>query len=62
MMRTTLYQAAQKHADAFAMVLAQGLGDEDRQASRHEKSDRSFGTPVVVIMHRIRWTRPRSRG
>jgi hypothetical protein len=36
-----------EHADAFvAMVLAQGLGDEDRQASRHEKTHRRFGTPV----------------
>ena len=28
------------------MVLAQGLGDADRQASRHEEGDRSIGTPA----------------
>jgi hypothetical protein len=27
-------------------VLAQGLGDADRQASREEKGDRGAGTPV----------------
>ena len=33
--------------DAFEeMVLAQGLGDEDRQASRHEEGDRSAGPPA----------------
>ena len=42
--RHTDGEAAQKHADAFdEMVLAQGLGDEDRQASRDEKGDRSAG-------------------
>jgi transposase len=36
-----------EHADAFvAMVLAQGLGDEDRQVSRHEKSHRRIGPPA----------------
>ena len=40
MMRAMLYEAAPEHAGAFdAMVLAQGLGDGDRQVSRHEKSD-----------------------
>jgi len=35
------------HAAAFKeMVLAQGLGDADRQAPRDEKGNRSFGTPV----------------
>ena len=35
------------HAAAFKeMVLAQGLGDADRQASRDEKGDRGLGTPV----------------
>ena len=28
------------------MVLAQSLGDADRQASRDEKGDRGPGTPV----------------
>src|SRR5208282_3590958 len=44
------------------MVVAQGLGDADRQAPRDEKGDRGAGT--AVIMHRIwvdgtefRWTR-----
>jgi transposase len=36
-----------EHAGAFdKMVLAQGLGDEDRPASWHEKSHRRAGTPV----------------
>ena len=36
-----------EHAGAFdEMVLAQGLGDEDRQASRDEKGDRGAGTPA----------------
>ena len=35
------------HAGALdEMVLAQGLGDEDRQAPRDEKGDRGAGTPV----------------
>jgi transposase len=35
------------HAAAFGeMVLAQGLGDEDRQAPRDEKGDRGAGAPV----------------
>jgi hypothetical protein len=28
------------------MVMAQGLGDADRQATRHEKGDRGAGTPA----------------
>src|SRR5262249_2393643 len=36
-----------KHAGAFdEMVLAQGLGDEDRQASRDEEGDRGAGASV----------------
>src|SRR6266567_2568055 len=36
-----------EHAGAFGeMVLAQGLGDEDRQASRDEKGDRGAGASV----------------
>ena len=34
------------HAAFEEMVLAQGLGDADRQASRDEKGDRGLGTPV----------------
>ena len=38
--RPTLYEAAQSIlVRSGAMVLAQALGDEDRQVSRHEKSD-----------------------
>ena len=45
MMRTMLYEAAQ--ADAFQeMVLAQGLGDADRQTPRHEKGDCGAGPPI----------------
>jgi hypothetical protein len=34
-----------EHAGAFSeMVLAQGLGNEDRQASRDEEGDRGAGT------------------
>jgi hypothetical protein len=46
------------------MVLAQGLGDEDRQAPRNEEGDRRLARRLAVIMHRIwvdgtefRWTR-----
>ena len=46
MMRVMLYEAAQIH-DAFEeMVLAQGLGDADRQAPRDEEGDRGAGAPV----------------
>ena len=34
------------HAAFEEMVLAQGLGDADRQAPRDEKGDRGLGTPV----------------
>jgi hypothetical protein len=44
------------------MILAKGLGDADRQASRDEKSD--LARRLAIIMHRIwvdgttfRWTR-----
>jgi hypothetical protein len=38
MMRAILYEAAQTNAGSLdEMVLAQGLGDEDRQAPRDEK-------------------------
>ena len=46
MMRVMLYEAAQKHAAVEEMVLAQSLGDADRQAPRDEKGDRGPGTSV----------------
>ena len=47
MMRVMLYEAAQSHADPHQqMVVAQGLGDEDRQAPRDEEGDRGPGTPA----------------
>jgi hypothetical protein len=46
------------------MVMAQGLGDEDRQAPRAEKGDCGLGASIGRDMHRIwvdgtefRWTR-----
>jgi transposase len=43
MMRTMLYS----EYDAFKkMVLAQGVGNADRQAPRDEKSDRGPGSPA----------------
>ena len=46
MMRVMLYEAGPGHAGAFdKMVLAQGLGDEDRQAPRNEEGDRGAGAP-----------------
>ena len=46
------------------MVLAQSLGDADRQASRDEKAIAALARRLAVIMHRIwvdgtefRWTR-----
>ena len=46
-MRVMLYEAAQSHAArSKKMVLAQGLGDEDRQAPRNEEGDRGAGTPA----------------
>jgi transposase len=45
MMRAMLYEAAQiVLVRSVKMVLAQGLGDEDRQAPRDEESDRRPGT------------------
>jgi transposase len=46
MMRMMLYEAAQSMLTRTKVVLAQGLGDEDRQAPRDEKGDRSAGTSV----------------
>jgi transposase len=42
--RTTAHRPA--HAAFEEMVVAQGLGDADRQAPRNEKGDRGSGTPV----------------
>jgi len=46
------------------MVLAQGVGDENRQASQDEKAIVALARRLAVIMHRIwvdgtefRWTR-----
>ena len=46
MMRTMLYEAAQAHDALEEMVMAQGLGDADRQAPRDEKGDRRAGAAV----------------
>ena len=46
MMRVMLYEAAQSMLRVEEMVLAQGLGDADRQAPRDEKGDRRAGAPV----------------
>ncbi len=46
------------------MVVAEGLGDADRQAPRHERAIVALARRLAVIMHRIwvdgtefRWTR-----
>ena len=46
MMRVMLYEAAQSMLSFEEMVLAQGLGDADRQAPRDEKGDRGAGASV----------------
>ena len=46
MMRVMLYEAAQSMLAFEEMVLAQGLGDADRQAPRNEEGDRGSGTPA----------------
>ena len=46
MMRVMLYEAAQVMMPFEEMVLAQGLGDADRQASRNEEGDRGAGAPI----------------
>ena len=47
MMRVMPYEAAQGNADPHQrVVLAQGLGDEDRQAPRNEEGNRSAGRPA----------------
>ena len=43
MMRVMLYEAAQSMLRSKKMVLAQSLGDADRQAPRDEKGDRGPG-------------------
>jgi hypothetical protein len=58
------YRGSHSHVAFEEMVVAQGLGDADRQAPRDEKGDRGAGAPLAVIMHRIwvdgtefHWTR-----
>jgi transposase len=46
MVRTMLYEAAQILLMRSTRVLAQGLGDDDRQAPRREEGDRRPGTPA----------------
>ena len=46
MMQVMLYEAAQSDAAVEEMVMAQGLGDADRQTSWNEESDRGAGAPV----------------
>jgi transposase len=46
MMRAMLYEAAQVMLTRTQVVLAQGLGDADRQAPRDEKGNRRSGAPV----------------
>jgi hypothetical protein len=49
MMRTTLYEAAQVMLlRSGKMVMAKGLGDEDRQAPRDEKGNRCTGSTVAL--------------
>jgi hypothetical protein len=53
-------RSSPEHAAIKEMVLAQGLGDADRQAPRDEKGDRGPGTPVGRIWvdgTEFRWTR-----
>jgi hypothetical protein len=46
MMRVMLYEAAQSMMHSKIMVLAQGLGDADRQAPWDEEGDRGAGPPA----------------
>ena len=46
MMRVDALRSSSEHAAFEEMVLAQGLGDADRQAPRDEKGDRGPGAPV----------------
>ena len=58
-------RSSPEHAGACGeMVLAQGVGDENRQASQDEKAIVALARRLAVIMHRIwvdgtefRWTR-----
>jgi hypothetical protein len=50
MMRMMLYEAAQTLLGSLdKMLLAQGLGDEDRQAPRNKEGDSSAGAPTGRI-------------
>ena len=61
MMRVMLYEAGPDHAGMLSqMVLAQGLGDADRKAPRHEKGNRRAGAslgrhhaPYLGRWHRV---------
>ena len=64
MMRAMLLQGSSEHAAFEEMVLAQGLGDADRQAPRDQTAIVALARRLAVIMHRIwvdgtefRWTR-----
>ena len=46
MMRVNALRSSSEHAAVEEMVLAQGLGDADRQAPWDEEGDRGPGTPV----------------
>ena len=64
MILVTLAPGSLEH-DAFEeMVLAQGLGDADRQAPRDEEGNRRTGASVgrATLMHRIWVTAPSSAG
>jgi transposase len=58
-------RSSSEHAAAFnKVVLAQGMGDANRQAARDEKAIVALARRLAVIMHRIwidgtefRWTR-----
>ncbi len=53
MMRVMLYEAAQIMLVRGEVVLAQGLGHEDRQARGMKKAIVALARRLAVIMHRI---------
>ena len=63
----TITEMRTEHAAVEEMVLAQSLGDADRQAPREKKAIVALARRLAVIMHRIwvdgtefRWTRERA--
>ena len=46
MMRVIALRGGSEHDALEEMVMAQGLGNADRQAARDEKGDRRAGPPV----------------